>query len=64
MLEKATDLLLRLSAFRRRLPAKPEGRGEGDRTKIVCEAYLSCRGGEVLVNINVISHPFDNNDDD
>ncbi len=28
--------------------------GDGKRNKIVCEAYLSCRGGEVLENINVI----------
>ncbi len=38
--------------------------GDGDRKKIVCEAYLSCRGGAVLVDIDVIPHPFGNNDDD
>ena len=38
--------------------------GDGNREKIVCEAYLSCRGGEILVNINVIPFPFHNSDDD
>ncbi len=38
--------------------------GDGDRKKIVCEAYLSCRGGAVLVDIDVIPYPFGNNDDD
>jgi hypothetical protein len=32
--------------------------------KLVCEAYLSCRGGEVLEDINVIPFPHDDNDDD
>ena len=47
-----------------------EGKGllcassDGNRKKIVCEAYLSCRGGEVLVNRNVIPFPFHNNEDD
>ncbi len=38
--------------------------GDGNLKKIVCEAFLSCRGGAVLVGIDVIPHPFGNNDDD
>jgi hypothetical protein len=31
--------------------------GDEDLGKVVCEAYLSCRGGEVLEDINVIPLP-------
>jgi hypothetical protein len=36
--------------------------GDNSLEKVVCEAYLSCRGGEVLEDINVIPFPHDDDD--